>query len=91
MAGQECAIEGEIGDYTLVSVPPTISHQAAKVLEENLKSELGKPVMIFTHNVQFLRVTKMTPKDVNKVLKEVEESQAAAQQAAIQPAPTDTK
>lgn len=91
MAGQECAIEGEIGGYVIVSVPPSISHQTAKALEESLKTELGKPVMILTHNVQFLRVAKMSPKDVNKVIKEVEESQAAAQQAAIQPAPTDTK
>lgn len=72
--GQSCAIEGEIGDYVIVSVPPTISYQAAKVLEDNLQKELDKPVMILTHNVQFLKATKLAANEAAAILKEVEDS-----------------
>lgn len=84
VAGEDCAIEGELEGYILVSVPPTISHQAAKVLQDKLRETLGKPVMLFTHNVLFLRAEKMSSKEANEVLKEVEDGVAAQAAAAKQ-------
>jgi hypothetical protein len=84
--GQTCAIEGELGDYVLVSVPPSISHQAAKALQESFQKTLGKQVMIFTHNVAFLCAEKMTAQEVNEVLKEVEDGIASQDSSAVAPA-----
>lgn len=71
--GMPHEIEGELADYVIVSVPCSESHASAKVLREKLQEALAKPVLIVTHNVEFLLAKKLTPKEGAKFLKEIEE------------------
>jgi hypothetical protein len=64
----EVYITGEIEDHVIVSVPITMSHSSATSLVEELNKAIKKPVILVSHNVHFMRTTKLSFKDVRGVL-----------------------
>jgi hypothetical protein len=82
--GPEHHIEGELSGYLIVSVPPTASHESCGQLQEQLGAALGRPeknIVIVTHNIEFLRVRKLTPAEAAKLIRDVEERAATSEQA----------
>lgn len=70
-------IGGEIKDHLIVSVPPTISHNAARNLRVQLSEGFGRPVIIVTHNIEFLEVTRLSSKQALAVAKRLYVPQGA--------------
>lgn len=62
--GMGYIIRGKLQDHIIVSLPVTASYRAASELREKLISELKKPVIVVTHNVNFLKVEKLGRKEV---------------------------
>ncbi len=65
-------LDRELEDHIIVSVPTTTSQSAALELRKQLESELGKQVVIVTHNINFCQVRKLKPGEAAKVAKRVE-------------------
>lgn len=56
-------INGRLGEYLIVSVPETTSRASAVDLESALTKIAKKPVLIVTHNIEFLRATLLSAKE----------------------------
>ena len=65
--GQSFSVDGQINEHVLVSVPETISTVSARDLFENLQEAFQKPIIMVTHNVQFLSARKMTALEVSRM------------------------
>jgi hypothetical protein len=74
---ESALIEAGIRDHVVVSVPHTTSQQSVEELVTRLGDTLGKPVIFVTHNVQFLRVRKLTGSEAAKVTKRAQHVEAA--------------
>jgi hypothetical protein len=75
--GPEHHVEGELGDCLIVSVPPTTSHESCRQLREKLRQAVGspdKPVLILTHNIEFLRAHRLGTSEASKVARRIDES-----------------
>jgi hypothetical protein len=67
-------IEGELEGYVVVSIPETETHASARTVRETLSKALGKPILIVTHNVEFLVTKRLPPKEGAKVIKRMEDA-----------------
>lgn len=67
-------VEGELGDYVVVSIPVTESHATAKQVRDQLAAVLRRPVLVVTHNMQFLVTKRLSPKDASVVIKQMEDA-----------------
>lgn len=56
-------IDGRLGEYLIVSVPETTSRASAIDLEGVLTKIAGKPVLVVTHNIEFMRATLLTARE----------------------------
>jgi len=66
-------IEGdELEGCVIVSVPNTTTHAACRELEQQLQKTLKKTVLIFTHNVKFLKAKKLDSTEGAKVIRQIE-------------------
>jgi hypothetical protein len=66
-------VEGEIGDYLIVSVPETLTTASAKMVRDQAMEAFKRPVMIITHNVEFVRVEKLSTAEATRLLREIDE------------------
>lgn len=64
----EYLIQGSLFDHIIVSVPISISHRAAHELSERLVAELGQPVLLVTHNINFLTLERLSKAEAEKVV-----------------------
>lgn len=67
-------IDGELEDCLLISVPLSTTVRAAQQLREQVEAATKRTVLIYTHNVEFLKVTKLSPREGAALLKQVEQS-----------------
>ncbi len=66
-------IEGEVDQWLVVSVPETTRVDTADKIKNNLQAALNRPVLVITHNVQFMRTVKLSPKAAAAVIKRAED------------------
>lgn len=60
--------EGELEGSIIVSVPETMSGHAAQELNQKLSEHFGgKDICIVTHNISFLRLRRMSPREAAKI------------------------
>ena len=52
-------IEGEIEDHIIISVPPSMSERAAQEMLKKLSETISSPVIVITHNIEFLKARKL--------------------------------
>jgi hypothetical protein len=79
--GPEHRVEGELDSCLIVSVPPTASHETCRQLQQQLAAALGQPeknLIIVTHNIEFMRIRKLTPAQAAKLIRDVEERTGGA-------------
>jgi len=79
-------IEGEIDDWLVASVPETTSAASAKMTQDRIQAATNRPVLIITHNIEFMRAVKLTPAEAAKVIGRAEkdiEAQNARDQATL--------
>lgn len=67
----EFDITGKIEDHLIVSVSPSMSERSVTELLEKLGKVVEQPVVVVSHNVAFLRASKMSGKDAMKVAERV--------------------
>jgi len=72
--GTPVEIEGELGDYLVVSIPPSESHATAEFIKNKVAEMLGRtlPILVVTHNMEFLVSKQLRPKEGAKILKQME-------------------
>jgi len=83
-------MEGELAAYVVVSVPPTETHATAKVIRDTLAQALGRPVLVVSHNMQFLVTRRLRPAEAAKVIKSMEDAlygESRKDAGASEPAP----
>jgi hypothetical protein len=68
----EYNIEGEIGDWLVVSVPEEMSASYAGKIRDDLMKRLSKPVMILSHNIQFCSVQKLGSGEAARLVADME-------------------
>jgi hypothetical protein len=81
--GPEHQVEGELDGCLIVSVPPTASCETCRQLQEQLAAVLDRPeqsILIVTHNIEFLRIKKLTAVEAARHVRDVEEHTAAVEQ-----------
>ena len=94
---QEYLTQGSLHEHVIVSVPPSMSHQSAHTLCEQLVEKFDRPVLVVTHNIHFLKLEKLDKKEAEAVTERVtsrvvEEQLALAQlkQLEVESDPTQT-
>jgi len=66
-------IEGNLAGYVVVSVPETTTYAMAEEIKQKAMVMLKQPVTVITHNIAFLKATKLTPKEAAKIIKDGED------------------
>lgn len=72
--GEVHHIEGEIDSWLVHSVPETTSDRAAAEIKNLLQLATNRPVLIITHNTQFMRAVKLSASEAAKVIKRAEDA-----------------
>jgi len=70
---EDCYVEGEIEQWTIVSVPVTTSRRMQEEMKNTLQMRWNKPILIISHNTTFLRAIKLSPNEAAKVIKHGED------------------
>jgi cobalamin biosynthesis Mg chelatase CobN len=71
-------LEGELENRVILSVPEDTSRAAVERIQKSAQALLGKPCLVTTHNVEFMRVRKLSAAEAAQVIKRGEEQTAAA-------------
>ena len=72
--GEAHIIEGEIGQWVVLSVPTvSVSMAAMEELKAKAQLALNRPVIVLTHNVDFMVLHKLPPKEAAAVIKRAED------------------
>ncbi len=66
-------IEGSLDGYVIVSVPLYASRAFVQEMRSGLIGDLKRPVIVITHNVKFLKSTKLSSSEAAQVFKEVDD------------------
>lgn len=93
-------IEGELEDRIIISVPEATSQATVEKIQEVATQAFnGRPVLVVTHNVEFMRPDRLSRKEAAEVIKKVEadaqarmehvQAAAAAAAAEVQPSPEE--
>ena len=76
ITGEGFVVEGKLDEHVIVSVPEVISEGRAGELFQMLRDATEKPVIMVTHNVQFLSTRELTPKEIASLRKKEANGQA---------------
>lgn len=66
-------VEGEIDGRVIIKVTTDMSYATVYELQKLYENESGKPVSVFTDNIEFFKAVKLSPKEAAKVAKWGEE------------------
>lgn len=66
-------VEGKLEDQIIISVPVTTSMSRIRKICDEATKELGKPVTVITHNMEFLVAKKLPPKEAAATIKRIED------------------
>ena len=76
-------LEGTVQGSLVVSVPETTSQNTAAALRAGLEGQFKCPVVLVTHNIEFLRAEQLSPGESAKILAQVEtQAERKAREAA---------
>lgn len=90
-ARPETFVEGKIGNYLIVSVPESTTTAAALAVRDQSMEAFKCPVMVVTHNVEFVKVERLSAADATRVLREIDEmTHPKPAEKAPEPAPLAT-
>lgn len=67
-AGYHINLLGDLGNHTIVSIPVDMSRATIRSLHRTLSEQLGKPVLIVTHNIEFLATEELPRKEAAEFL-----------------------
>jgi protein required for attachment to host cells len=70
--GEAYVVQGHIDNHVIVSVPETMTTLSAQELSKQLEEELGKPIIMLTHNISVLRAKRVKASEV-KLLEQKDE------------------
>lgn len=68
---QTSLIDGDIGECFVIRVPNSTSVQKANEIEARLTETLKRPCLVVTRNIEFCRVEPVSPSEMAKLLKGV--------------------
>lgn len=57
----------------IISIPETTTLAAASVIRKEAMEAFKRPVMIVTHNIEFVKVEKLSTAEATTVLREIDE------------------
>ena len=80
--GEAYLIRGSLDDHVIVSVPTTISHRASIELEMALEKKIMRPIIIVTHNVEFMKVRKLSERQATAISTQMEREAVNAKRTA---------
>jgi len=66
-------IEGEIDGWLVASVPEITTHGAAEMIKRQLEKATGRPVLLISHNIELMRIVKLTASEAAKAIKYAED------------------
>jgi hypothetical protein len=69
VSDNEFEVEGELEDHIIISVSPNMSHRSVDELLKKLSEVVSRPVIVITHNIQFLKATKLSQKEATAIAK----------------------
>ncbi len=64
---EEYLTQGSLHGHVIVSVPSSISHRAANALSTKLVEEFKRPVVIVTHNINFMKLERLDKAEAEAV------------------------
>ena len=68
-AGTSSVIRGDLAQYVVISVPPTIDSSLVQAVMVKLENSLQRPVLAVTHNIEFVKTTKLTGSEARELLR----------------------
>ena len=81
--GEEHYIEGEIDSYVVVSVPETTTEGAANIVKAKIQAATNRPVLVVTHNIEFMRLRELDHKETALRIKEAEDAAIKHEEALV--------
>lgn len=72
IAGRPMLVEGDLDGYLVLSVPESTTVAGAQRLQQDLEAELGRKVLLVTHNLQFMRMVRLSPSEAAAVIRRIE-------------------
>ena len=66
-------IEGQLGQYVVVSVPECCNLERAEQIKNQVMELVKKPVVVLSHNISLLKAVKLSPSEAAQVIKQGEE------------------
>lgn len=64
------ADDKKLADYVFLSVPPSMPYERLTDLQEKCVRLFDKPVVLVTHNVAFLKATRITEKEAKRMVED---------------------
>ena len=72
-------IEGEVDDFVIVSVPESMNRDLCDKLHQRAMDTLGRPVVVVTHNIAFLKAVKLSASRGAELLRMVNDGETKTQ------------
>lgn len=66
-------VEGKFGEYVVVSVPESCNMARAEEIKEKVMALVKKPVVVMSHNISLLKVTRLSASEAAEVIRKGEE------------------
>lgn len=82
-------MQGSLHEHVIISVPMSSSHRSIHALSDKLIKEFDRPVVIVTHNINFMKLDRLSKEEAKAVTERVtsrvvEEKLALAQFKALE-------
>ena len=68
----EFVIEGDLEQYTVVSLPPHITREMGEAISQKLNKLLGREILAVTHNIGFLALEKLSKEDTAQICQQLQ-------------------
>jgi hypothetical protein len=65
-------VEGRFGDYVVVSVPESCNMARAEEIREKVMALVKRPVVVLSHNISLLKVTRLSSSEAAEVIRKGE-------------------
>lgn len=85
--GEAFFLDGEdhkLGDYLFISVPPSMPREALVQIQDAAVRLFDRSVVLLTHQIAFLRVSRVSEREARKMAGEGKQKAAAAAQATME-------
>jgi len=76
-ASAQVVIKGKLENHLICSVPESTSGATVNELSKELERKFKKPVIVITHNMEFVKAKRLTGKEAQQVLREIVHANSA--------------